>query len=285
MAKVEAVTGACCRCAAAGYQLLRIWCSHRSSTSSTADLSTYMSHVRQIVRISQHKHGCAGRRTCQRFAASISEAGWTAAHAAALRSCSLTNMCSSKCLCEGAILHFHVDADDCRCQEQAQLQCPKCKELGMPKHVSVFCSQDCFKAAWAGHKHLHKASSSSYMYVAGGGVSRLTHMPSFSWTGSLRPYRFVHQCSDSTCASALQVALPYVCQVDLSLRHTRVYTCRSHSFSQSSCHVLHCIAGWALNGLCLNTLTGQIGLQPATPSRKRTARSNSRFPFARQNRL
>ena len=33
----------------------------------------------------------------------------------------------------------------CRCQKPAQLQCPKCQELGLPKTTSAFCSQDCFK--------------------------------------------------------------------------------------------------------------------------------------------
>jgi hypothetical protein len=42
-----------------------------------------------------------------------------------------------------------------RCAKPAELQCPKCKELGLSKPESSFCSQDCFKEAWATHKGLH----------------------------------------------------------------------------------------------------------------------------------
>lgn len=77
----------------------------------------------------------------------------------------------------------------CRCQATAQLQCPKCKELCMPKHISVFCSQDCFKTAWAEHKKQHKPSLDSWMYVLESGRARAMNMPEFQWTGPLRPYR------------------------------------------------------------------------------------------------
>jgi methionyl aminopeptidase len=63
--------------------------------------------------------------------------------------------------------------------------------MGMPKHVSVFCSQDCFKAAWAIHKSLHKPSINSYMYVLDHGRLRGTDLPVFEWTGPLRPFRYV----------------------------------------------------------------------------------------------
>ena len=78
-----------------------------------------------------------------------------------------------------------------RCQSEAQLQCPKCKELGMPKHISVFCSQDCFKAAWGDHKKVHKPSLDAWMFVMESGRARQMNMPEFPWTGSLRPHRYV----------------------------------------------------------------------------------------------
>jgi methionyl aminopeptidase len=62
----------------------------------------------------------------------------------------------------------------------------------MPKHMSIFCSQDCFKAAWSAHKQLHKPGENSWMYVLDNGQSRAASCPHFSWTGPLRPYRCVH---------------------------------------------------------------------------------------------
>ena len=92
-------------------------------------------------------------------------------------------------------LNFHhsqcepTETSACRCGEQSRLQCPKCLELGIPKGVSVFCSQECFKAGWAEHKSLHKPTDDSYMYVLQAGRMRSLHMPQWDWTGSLRPYR------------------------------------------------------------------------------------------------
>jgi methionyl aminopeptidase len=38
-------------------------------------------------------------------------------------------------------------------KEGAELQCPKCKELGLPP--SLFCGQECFKTHWGTHKAKH----------------------------------------------------------------------------------------------------------------------------------
>lgn len=76
-----------------------------------------------------------------------------------------------------------------RCQAPARLQCPKCIELKLPKAMSVFCSQDCFKQAWAGHKAVHKPPADAWLYCLKRGKARSDVMPEFNWTGPLQPYR------------------------------------------------------------------------------------------------
>ena len=100
-----------------------------------------------------------------------------------------------------------------RCSAAAKLQCPKCKEFGMPHVASVFCSQECFRDAWAQHKQLHKPSPATWMYVTDSGKSRQMQQPEFAWTGSLRPYR---------CASSVQKSLSglWTCR--------RVYNASNH---------------------------------------------------------
>mmetsp|Transcript_17957 Transcript_17957/g.50260 ORF Transcript_17957/g.50260 Transcript_17957/m.50260 type:complete len:372 (-) Transcript_17957:191-1306(-) len=71
-----------------------------------------------------------------------------------------------------------------RCGAPAELQCPKCKELNLDKVASSFCSQECFKEAWPTHKALH-----NWKYCTKRGKDRSNDMPSFNWTGELRPYR------------------------------------------------------------------------------------------------
>lgn len=61
----------------------------------------------------------------------------------------------------------------------------------MPHDISVFCSQECFKDAWAQHKQEHKPSSASWLFVTDSGQSRQLHRPDFEWTGTLRPFRWV----------------------------------------------------------------------------------------------
>ncbi|KAI0165129.1 methionine aminopeptidase 1 [Hypoxylon sp. FL1284] len=57
--------------------------------------------------------------------------------------------------------------------DAGSLQCPTCLKVGMKN--SYFCSQDCFKKNWNGHKALHKSTGFYNPF------------PTFSFTGSLRP--------------------------------------------------------------------------------------------------
>ncbi|DBA68002.1 TPA: hypothetical protein ACH3X2_014034 [Trebouxia sp. C0005] len=72
------------------------------------------------------------------------------------------------------------------CGKPGKLQCPKCLELQLPKAASVFCSQECFKTAWAEHKKCHKVTN-AWMYVTNRGQKRSAKMPQCDWTGPLRP--------------------------------------------------------------------------------------------------
>ena len=76
-----------------------------------------------------------------------------------------------------------------RCEKPASLQCPRCLELDLEREFSAFCSQDCFKEAWAQHKLLHKPTINGWHYCMQRGRSRSLTMPSFKWTGTLRPHR------------------------------------------------------------------------------------------------
>ncbi|KAL8111428.1 hypothetical protein AgCh_019232 [Apium graveolens] len=92
-----------------------------------------------------------------------------------------------------------------RCGKPANLQCPKCVELKLPCDGAAFCSQDCFKASWSSHKSIHlKAKVSArepdtagqhnsvapndWLYCLRKGQSRTPKLPSFDWTGSMKPY-------------------------------------------------------------------------------------------------
>ncbi|KAK4476509.1 hypothetical protein RD792_015665 [Penstemon davidsonii] len=93
-----------------------------------------------------------------------------------------------------------------KCGKPANLQCPKCVELKLPRESAAFCSQDCFKASWSSHKSVHlKAKLSSpttetpgeqnssmgndgWLYCMRKGQTRTAKLPHFDWTGSLRPY-------------------------------------------------------------------------------------------------
>ncbi|KMZ74958.1 Methionine aminopeptidase 1A, partial [Zostera marina] len=88
-----------------------------------------------------------------------------------------------------------------RCGKTAQLQCPKCLDLKLPREGAAFCTQDCFKASWSSHKAIHTKSVSSsklsanslalqdgWLYCSKKGRSRTAKLPHFDWTGSLRPF-------------------------------------------------------------------------------------------------
>ncbi|KAG1666784.1 hypothetical protein FOA52_004620 [Chlamydomonas sp. UWO 241] len=74
-----------------------------------------------------------------------------------------------------------------RCAAPAKLQCPKCIQLGLSRPASVFCTQECFKAAWSEHKSCHKPPQDAWLYCTKRGKSRSAQMPEFAWTGPLRP--------------------------------------------------------------------------------------------------
>ncbi|XP_047337647.1 methionine aminopeptidase 1A-like [Impatiens glandulifera] len=88
-----------------------------------------------------------------------------------------------------------------KCGKPANLQCPKCVELKLPREGAAFCSQDCFKASWSSHKAVHsKAKISStggqdsgslndgWLYCTRKGQGRSPKVPQFNWTGTLRPH-------------------------------------------------------------------------------------------------
>ncbi|KAK7260193.1 hypothetical protein RIF29_26031 [Crotalaria pallida] len=93
------------------------------------------------------------------------------------------------------------------CGKPANLQCPKCMELKLPREGSAFCTQECFKSSWSSHKSVHlkaKLSSSlatgapgeqntdslgeGWLYCTRRGQGRTPKFPHFDWTGTLRPY-------------------------------------------------------------------------------------------------
>ncbi|KAI1646841.1 methionine aminopeptidase [Daldinia loculata] len=70
------------------------------------------------------------------------------------------------------------------CENKAEsLQCPTCLKLGIDN--SYFCSQDCFKSAWAEHKKIHKTFLNKMQNATGTGT--YNPFPSFYFTGPLRP--------------------------------------------------------------------------------------------------
>lgn len=98
----------------------------------------------------------------------------------------------------------------CRCGAPATMQCPKCRELKIATDYSVFCAQACFKLAWAEHKAIHKAPFDTALYVLDSGRSRCKEMPTFSWTGSLRPSTYAHS-KDIWSRCLLLSATPVKC--------------------------------------------------------------------------
>lgn len=75
--------------------------------------------------------------------------------------------------------------DKCEgCGENASLQCPTCKKLGLfPSH---FCNQICFKANWQKHKLKHKIAIAPITNDLFNGSKTL--FPEYSYSGALRPF-------------------------------------------------------------------------------------------------
>eukprot|EP01012_Entosiphon_sulcatum_P013006 TRINITY_DN1828_c0_g1_i1.p1 TRINITY_DN1828_c0_g1~~TRINITY_DN1828_c0_g1_i1.p1 ORF type:complete len:389 (-),score=45.48 TRINITY_DN1828_c0_g1_i1:18-1163(-) len=67
-------------------------------------------------------------------------------------------------------------------KENAQMQCPKCRELGLPP--TFFCEQKCFKGSWKEHKKAHDAPAPC-VYDS---ISP-EQMMLFNFTGPLRPFK------------------------------------------------------------------------------------------------
>lgn len=62
-------------------------------------------------------------------------------------------------------------------------------EQALPKSGSAFCSQECFKASWPDHKRVHvKAARQDWLFCTKRGRGRSKTIPSFQWTGDLRPH-------------------------------------------------------------------------------------------------
>lgn len=104
----------------------------------------------------------------------------------------LTHLCcilnhSIECKCSSSVSPPRLLPLACSCGAPAKLQCPKCIELGLPRASSVFCTQDCFKAAWAKHKTFHTPPADAWLYCTKRGKARSQTMPDFAWTGTLRP--------------------------------------------------------------------------------------------------
>nr|XP_011470522.1 PREDICTED: methionine aminopeptidase 1A [Fragaria vesca subsp. vesca] len=80
-----------------------------------------------------------------------------------------------------------------RCSKPANLQCPKCVELKLPREAAAFCTQDCFKASWSSHKSVHvkakqsdgtgSAENEGWLYCMKKGQNRSPKLPYFEWTG------------------------------------------------------------------------------------------------------
>jgi hypothetical protein len=79
------------------------------------------------------------------------------------------------------------------CGKPASMKCPTCQKLGLPKGMSSFCSQKCFKENWSTHKALHKTmrGSNKKQSSATDGPVDLLAVPRefkhFEFTGDYRP--------------------------------------------------------------------------------------------------
>ena len=79
-----------------------------------------------------------------------------------------------------------------QCGQPARMVCPKCQSLGVDAERASFCNQECFKAAWPTHKAVHKSQVQKQLeegwgYAVDRGARRVAAMPTFPYTGGLRP--------------------------------------------------------------------------------------------------
>jgi methionyl aminopeptidase len=89
-------------------------------------------------------------------------------------------MASSAADAAAAALHARVCAAP-GCGAPATTRCPTCHKLGVPAEHSHFCTDACFKAAWAEHKlrHREQESMNSSRWRSG--------FAGYSFAGTLRP--------------------------------------------------------------------------------------------------
>eukprot|EP00172_Hildenbrandia_rubra_P000739 Plantae.Rhodophyta-Hildenbrandia_rubra.ctg14049.p1 GENE.Plantae.Rhodophyta-Hildenbrandia_rubra.ctg14049~~Plantae.Rhodophyta-Hildenbrandia_rubra.ctg14049.p1 ORF type:complete len:399 (+),score=67.60 Plantae.Rhodophyta-Hildenbrandia_rubra.ctg14049:72-1268(+) len=80
------------------------------------------------------------------------------------------------------------------CHEEAKLRCPTCEKLSIPRKLSLFCTQLCFKSSWKLHKSIHTAAKKTTtdkrrdLKVTGDGrvLRRIFQDDEFKFTGPLR---------------------------------------------------------------------------------------------------
>eukprot|EP00897_Mesotaenium_endlicherianum_P005562 jgi/Mesen1/5033/ME000025S04431 len=83
-----------------------------------------------------------------------------------------------------------TNGDEASTNGMSKFSCARC---GKPSNLH---SQECFKASWGAHKSVHKAGSPAaadalaqgWLFCLERGAARTLSMPSFNWTGELRPY-------------------------------------------------------------------------------------------------
>lgn len=85
------------------------------------------------------------------------------------------------------------------CEAEGKLRCPTCEKLALPRQLSLFCSQLCFKSGWKLHKGIHAAARRKQAGGGGGGglgdgaptkkgrvLRKVFPSGSFAFTGPLR---------------------------------------------------------------------------------------------------
>jgi len=145
-----------------GQAIAELHC-HRYTLSTCAFLQTLLAHMR---------NGCTISRTLQ--------------HA----TCMLGNPALP-------LTNAHASQFITRCQAPAKLQCPKCLELKLPKTVSVFCSQDCFRV-----RSTHKPCINCSRPVVRKGYQDL--LPQNSLPSKLHPKAAADMCESHSAKTTPQ---------------------------------------------------------------------------------